>query len=331
MKKRVEWIDTLRGLAMFFVVLGHAFIDKNNIIRNYIYSFHMPLFFFISGLTTKRNDIKFIDYLKKKTKSILIPYLFLNIFMLLYKIIMNFIAGMYPSLNILKSLGAFFNGYGDSIPCIQSWFLLALFVMDLIFFILTKITKNDKQLTIGVVLIFILGCIYSKTNSSFLMLWHIDTALIGLLFYYLGYIFMKYINKLNVIINSNKSLILILFTFPLAYYLQYINGRVSMNGNYYNNIALFLISSLITIFSLIIFTNIILKKDKLFKGVGIMSMFYLGYHSYLLTPVKHFIPYMVSNNILTIITSILVFILLYPIAKLCTKYTPILVGKFKEK
>ena len=331
MKKRVEWIDTLRGLAMFFVVLGHAFIDKNNVIRNYIYSFHMPLFFFISGLTTQRKDIKVIDYLKKKTKSILIPYIFLNIFMLLYKIIMNFSVGMYPSLNIFKSLGALFIGYGDSIPCIQSWFLLALFIMDLFFFMLTKITKNDKQLTLGVTIMFILGCIISKTNSELLLFWHIDTALVGILFYYLGYIFMKYIDKLNIIINNTKSILLIIFTLPLGYYLQYLNGRVSMNGNNYNNISLFLLSSLITIFSLIIFTNIILKKDKLFKGVGVMSIFYLGYHSCLLTPIKHFIKPMVSNNILTIITSIIVFILLYPISKVCLKHIPILVGKFKEK
>ena len=78
MKKRIEWIDTLRGFAMFFVVLGHAFVEKNNIIRNYIYSFHMPLFFFISCLTTERKDISFFDYLKKKIKSILISYIMLN-------------------------------------------------------------------------------------------------------------------------------------------------------------------------------------------------------------------------------------------------------------
>ena len=38
MNKRIEWIDTLRGVAMFFVILGHAFIKRNNIVRNYIYS-----------------------------------------------------------------------------------------------------------------------------------------------------------------------------------------------------------------------------------------------------------------------------------------------------
>ena len=80
MKKRVEWIDSLRGLAMFLVILGHSFYIRNNKIRNYLYSFHMPLFFFISGLTTKRKDISFIEFIKKKAKNLLLPYLFLNIY-----------------------------------------------------------------------------------------------------------------------------------------------------------------------------------------------------------------------------------------------------------
>ena len=331
MKKRVEWIDTLRGVAMFFVVLGHAFVNKKNIIRNYIYSFHMPLFFFISGLTTKRKDIKFSDYLKKKIKAILVPYICINLFMLIFKFIMNYSLGMYSSLNIMMALEYFVKGYSDFIPCIQSWFLLALFIMDIIFFILTKITKNDIELTIGVILLFILGYLYSRTNYTFLVYWHFDTALVGLIFYYGGYIFMKFIDKINIMLENYKSLFLILITFPLGYYLQYLNGRVSMNANNYNNVYLFLTSSFITIFSLIIFVNLVLKKDKLFKGVGMMSIFYLGYHSCLLTPIKQFWKVMFSNNILTIITSFIVFLILYPISKICLKYVPILAGKFKEK
>ena len=316
---------------MFFVVLGHAFIDKKNIIRNYIYSFHMPLFFFISGLTTKRKDVKFFDYLKKKIKTILLPYIFINLFMLIFKFIMNFSAGMYSSLNITTAFEYFIKGYSEFIPCIQSWFLLALFIMDIIFFILTKITKNDIELTIGVILLFILGYFYSETDYTFLVYWHFDTALIGLLFYYCGYIFMKFIDKFNLIIKNNKSLLLILITFPLGYYLQHLNGRVSMNANNYNNIYLFLLSSFITIFSLIIFVNLILKKDKLFNKVGIMSIFYLGYHSCLLTPIKHFYNPLFSTDILTIITSFVVFIILYPISNICLKYVPIVVGKFNIK
>ena len=45
---RIDWIDTLKGVAMIFVVWGHCFPTYKGRIKKYIYSFHMPLFFFIS-------------------------------------------------------------------------------------------------------------------------------------------------------------------------------------------------------------------------------------------------------------------------------------------
>ena len=331
MSKRIEWIDTLRGVAMFFVILGHAFIKRNNIVRNYIYSFHMPLFYFISGLTTKRRDTKFFDYLFKKVKSILVPYLFLNIFIFIFKFIMNMLLGMYKGISITLALEYFIKGHSNYIPCIQSWFLLSLFIIDILFFIITKITRNDIELSILIFILFILGYFYSKSDYTFLVYWHIDTSLIGILYYYIGYMFMKYFNKIRFIFSNIKSLILIIFTIPVGYYLQYINDRVSMNANRYNNIYLYLVSSIITIFSLVVLVNILLKKDKLFNGIGKMSIFYLGYHGVLLTPLKEYSKVMLSNNILTVITAFILILIFFPISKLALRYCPILVGRFKKE
>jgi len=48
MDKRIEWLDVLKGIGIFFVVAGH-FYKSDDPVLVYIYSFHMPLFFFISG------------------------------------------------------------------------------------------------------------------------------------------------------------------------------------------------------------------------------------------------------------------------------------------
>lgn len=54
MQNRIAYIDALRGFAILLVIVGHL-IQFNyssgieNPIFNIIYSFHMPLFFFISG------------------------------------------------------------------------------------------------------------------------------------------------------------------------------------------------------------------------------------------------------------------------------------------
>jgi fucose 4-O-acetylase-like acetyltransferase len=52
---RVGWIDFCKGIGIFLVVLGHILRDV--IAVDYIYSFHMPLFFFLSGLVSNAGNM----------------------------------------------------------------------------------------------------------------------------------------------------------------------------------------------------------------------------------------------------------------------------------
>ena len=56
--ERYTWIDCIKGIGIFLVVLGHIY--KDNYIGQWIYSFHMPLFFMLSGylMYTKSVDWK---------------------------------------------------------------------------------------------------------------------------------------------------------------------------------------------------------------------------------------------------------------------------------
>lgn len=79
LKQRNVYIDMTRGLAIILVVLGHAiqntFQDYDeNIIFRIIYSFHMPLFMFISGFVNYRGEKNFF-WLKRRAKSLLIPFI----------------------------------------------------------------------------------------------------------------------------------------------------------------------------------------------------------------------------------------------------------------
>ena len=50
--ERIEYIDIARAIAMVFVVLGHINF-ANSGIKAWAYSFHMPAFFFISGMVAR--------------------------------------------------------------------------------------------------------------------------------------------------------------------------------------------------------------------------------------------------------------------------------------
>lgn len=59
MSERNVLLDVLKGFAIFLVVMGHAIqynqvdFDTNPVFR-FIYSFHMPLFMFVSGFILKK-------------------------------------------------------------------------------------------------------------------------------------------------------------------------------------------------------------------------------------------------------------------------------------
>jgi len=78
-KKRIVWIDQLRGLAFYFVVLGHMAVSGD--FEAWIYSFHMPLFFIISGFNLNFDRMKetgFKDYISHIVVRMLVPYLWLQ-------------------------------------------------------------------------------------------------------------------------------------------------------------------------------------------------------------------------------------------------------------
>lgn len=80
--KRIDYIDELRGLAIILVVIGHLIqfngFSTNNPVFEFIYSFHMPLFFSISGYITQKvtcvfNLRQLIIFIKKKFLALIIP------------------------------------------------------------------------------------------------------------------------------------------------------------------------------------------------------------------------------------------------------------------
>lgn len=82
--KRIEYIDEIRGLAIMLVVVGHIIqctgIPTNNPVFEFIYSFHMPLFFAISGYITQKvtritSFKQYILFAKKKFIALIIPLL----------------------------------------------------------------------------------------------------------------------------------------------------------------------------------------------------------------------------------------------------------------
>lgn len=83
--ERIDYLDELRGFAILLFVLGHIYLPFTQLgtlypVAEAIYSFHMPLFFFISGylceMTNRLDVLGFSKFIKKKFIALIVPYLF---------------------------------------------------------------------------------------------------------------------------------------------------------------------------------------------------------------------------------------------------------------
>lgn len=78
--ERLYWVDTLKGIGIICVVIGHLYANS---FAGFLYLFHMPLFFIVSGyLLRPEADLR--AYALRKARHLLIPYL--SFLVLLYPV-----------------------------------------------------------------------------------------------------------------------------------------------------------------------------------------------------------------------------------------------------
>ncbi len=152
MKKRDRAVDILRGFGMILIIVGHCFETSWT---RYIYSFHMPLYFFLSGYCVggRKKLEKPGKYILKKCRTLLLPYAF---FFWLHFAIYNigFDGGIYIKIGVsaADTIKAFFlsGGYLNSIPLYNFplWFLPHMFLADIIFYAVRQglsAMKGEKE------------------------------------------------------------------------------------------------------------------------------------------------------------------------------------------
>lgn len=137
--KRIEWVDIVKYICIIMVMLSH--LETRTEIWKVFYSpFFLSAFFFSAGYVYKqRGDFK--EFLYKKIRQLLVPWLLFSVFNLALSHTISF--NTHESfLEELKWNFLQIRGQGDSI-----WFVAALFVafMPFYFFIQWYETKSQKM------------------------------------------------------------------------------------------------------------------------------------------------------------------------------------------
>lgn len=181
-QERIEWIDIAKAIGIILVIAGHSYNDCGLI--NWIYSFHMPLFFFLSGLTFTVNDRTITGFIKRKVKSLLIPYLMYSfVYIIFYFVINTFGNG---TIDLVKRILGIFISVRNSEYSIGLWFLLILFVAEVALAIIVRAIKNTFILAIVIGSLLFINFLYVNYIGVVLP-WGVDTLGVVLFFMYLGY------------------------------------------------------------------------------------------------------------------------------------------------
>ncbi len=180
-KTRSVLPDALRGIGIFWMVIGHYL--HFSFLKAWIYSFHMPLFFVLSGVFLNASlSLGPIEFLKKRAKSLLFPYLCCGGILCL----LTLPSSAQDALSMARSL-LWFNTDSAALDAGTLWFLTALFLSEVFFYILfNRLKKQDGLL--GVVC-FVLALIGTQLRRVVLLPFAADAALVALFFLWVGHRF----------------------------------------------------------------------------------------------------------------------------------------------
>lgn len=257
--QRIQYVDLFRSVGIILMVMGH--VGFGNIFDKFIHSFHMPMFFFISGYMFRKNKYPLKNYFLKKVKSLLIPYIFWGL--------ISFVAwtafkGFEP-----KYLRILFwdNTSGIAISG-ALWFLSALFISDFVFFLIQRIENKYINVLI-IACIAIIGTVLSlvhKIKFPFALL----QAFIGIGFMGIGF-YLKIKNEKNSFLSNVRTPPLIVLSIVGIIASMY-NSEVNMRCSNYGNGLLFWISATIWSFIILIvsmkFENINFPLKNKFLIIG---------------------------------------------------------------
>lgn len=141
MKERMEYIDIAKGIGILLVIAGHLFAYRGPISR-WIFSFHMPLFFILSGICYKMDSTILVEYLKKKCKQLLIPFCYLYAIGLAVSLIIPSWRENISGLGLIKELVLI---SPESIHVGQIWFLICLLETEIYILVVRKILGEGWQ------------------------------------------------------------------------------------------------------------------------------------------------------------------------------------------
>ena len=143
---RIEWVDTAKFIALGLMIFGHSYYGDHPV-KIWICSFHMPLFFILSGFLyglKRKQEIDLLPTIKRLAIQLLVPYYFWNLIIFVISLISS--GGHFE-----PRMLTFLVGYAHN----AMWFVFALFLIKVMHAFVEKYRVETYAL------LFCLGYIFA--------------------------------------------------------------------------------------------------------------------------------------------------------------------------
>lgn len=231
--KKNETISCLQSFGIILVVIGHSFYGSQNMLYTWIYSFHMPLFMWISGYLLY-DSMKYKGYtvntltiyqknlfIIKKAKRLLIPYICISTFAFFPKAFLSSFAHRPIDLSLSSYIHMLLYPWDNVI--IFFWFLPTLFIIFAIV-IYASHPKITHSPIFDAGLILFLALIHIWNPLDCVKLFNLQGVISYLVYFFAGYFFCCY-NLQNKIRDHAIYIFIISFTFSwVIIQFSYIEG-----------------------------------------------------------------------------------------------------------
>lgn len=267
MNKRLAAIDIIRGISITLIILSHT-TSSSDMLRKFLFAFHVPIFFAISGFFYTNN--------KKKIIKRVVFWLGLYIILTAIDIIcVYFFSPSYFTKKII--LNGFLGLDSQLVFNSPKWYLLTLSEIELCYYFIFECKNRIK------ILVCILGAILANCVHIHL-LFGLQIVFSSWIFFSFGNMIKPYLQKnfCNNILQKKKLVITICIGTCALWILSQLNGTVSIQDSKFgNSYILFLANAFGGIF-LLYLLGILISNNKILEFLGRNTLIFLCLHYYLI-------------------------------------------------
>lgn len=294
--QRQPWIDCVRGIGIILVVLGH-YDQGSNPLCKWISSFHMPLFFILSGVLAAMHsgyaDKPLRSVLIRKARQLFYPFMTFSLLCILYFLLRgrpDIVAKVVYYTVTLEGHNAL-------------WFLPSLWMAECMLLVLLRSKISDRLGTIVILAgttvyaalqyYVIGGAVPADEGLHYLVLNGLCRAGIGFIFMMAGYKAYLLRGRFSALKPSVLCLGA-LFAFALGFLLGRINGIPDLHFSVQSNPILYYLSALLQSGGLIVLCALGFKKSALLEFFGRNSLVIMATHYPL--PLINLVQWMLRNH-----------------------------------